>query len=140
MLVAVGFSLVFIKVYDSYDPFEDSSAGSSKNLAQWQYFGVFSLVLLLKTGIVSNGGSIWFTFLFLVALFANAIVDAFYLLQALCDPNRAGHAKKRCGGTNTLSTRFKIADHKRRGLSCEDIAAEEVEMPDVMKSAHAMNT
>ena len=142
VLVAVLCSLVFIKVYDVYNPFLDSFSGFSKNLAQWQYFGVFSLVLLLKGGFIGDENNVWVIFFFFVALFANAAVDAFYLLQAaLSTSENAQLTRSTCGTTTLMMSCFRGADGTRSTKRVDEtsVVIDEVEMPARMARAAAAN-
>jgi hypothetical protein len=103
VLVAVLFSLFFIKVYDIYDPFLDSFAGFSKNIAQWQYFGIFTIVLLLKSEIVEDEDSAGVIFILMVTLFANMLVDVFYIIKAaLSAPTVPEENISKAAGDSTL--------------------------------------
>ena len=76
IIVAIMMSLFFLKIYEVSRPFSDGFAGVSKNVAQWQIFAIFFLVLVVKEdalGSIGDGGFI--AALFIIILFANLMLD-----------------------------------------------------------------
>ncbi|CAM9678053.1 unnamed protein product, partial [Ectocarpus fasciculatus] len=74
-VVAGGFvALLYMKIYTDCAPFEDKFSGWSKNLAQWQLFVIFVIILLSKEEVLDVDGGV-LTFLFLFSVSANALFD-----------------------------------------------------------------
>lgn len=140
VLVAVVFSLFFIKVYDTCDPFTDNFSGFSKNLAQWQYFSVFTIVLSLKSDIIEKENSAWVIFFFFLSIFANAFVDLLFVFQAIYNSKRSRsytHHEGSCGVTELClrcfsNFRANSGKNDSKKMGNNDVI-EEVEMPQCMK-------
>lgn len=74
-VVAGGFvALLYMKIYTDCAPFEDKFSGWSKNLAQWQLFVIFVIILLSKEEVLDVDGGV-LTFFFLFSVSANALFD-----------------------------------------------------------------
>ncbi len=80
IIVAIIFSLCFIKIYERFSPLNDEAAAASKNIAQWQFFIIFFLVLLIKTDSVEEFSDASIATILIFALFANMLHDIFFLL------------------------------------------------------------
>ena len=67
---------MFVKIYETVSPILDHDAGINKDIAQWQVFSIFFIVLLIKVDAVGGFSSITVAAILFLALFANLIFDA----------------------------------------------------------------
>jgi hypothetical protein len=77
IVIAILFSILFLKAYEYCSPYADESIGINKIIAQGQYFSFFFLILILKEDIVGNVDGILIVLLLVLTLFANLIYDLF---------------------------------------------------------------
>ena len=94
IIIAIIFSLCFIKIYERFSPLNDEAASASKNIAQWQFFVIFFVILLIKTDSMEgfSGGSTAAILIFV--LFANLLHDLLLFMYEIIYGNRNADASR----------------------------------------------
>jgi hypothetical protein len=115
IIVAILISLCFLKIYEVSRPFSDGFAGVSKNVAQWQIFAVFFLVLVVKEdalGAVQGG---FVAALFIIILFANLMLDFVTLALLTFFPSLASKLFRHSAG-NVAELTVELQNAERYAL------------------------
>jgi hypothetical protein len=82
IVIGLLLSLLFIRLYDSFDPFDDHVVSAVKNLSQWQIFFVFLIALLFKADFSSIDTEA-LTGCLIFIIFANLLFDCLKLISSL---------------------------------------------------------
>jgi hypothetical protein len=86
IVIGLLLSLLFIRLYDSFDPFDDHVVSAVKNLSQWQIFFVFFIALLFKADFSSIDSEALVGCLVFI-IFANLLLDCLKLISTLWRTN-----------------------------------------------------